>query len=77
MVCAAWCEVPLLQGLGQPPTAEPAMRLTAPYCGSLETSPWLLPLTLSTLLREEPWAPIVGKVSEKNAKSFFTVILEL
>jgi len=62
MVCAAWCDVPILQGIGQLSTTEPSFQLTAEQCGSLESFLWLLPLTLSTLVKQEPWTQITGKV---------------
>ena len=62
VVCAAWCDVPILQGIGQLSTAEPSLQLTAEQCGSLESFLWLLPLTLSTLIKQEPWTQITGKV---------------
>lgn len=76
MVCAAWCTVPLLQGLGPSPLTEPAIGLTAEYFGSPQRFPWLLPLTLSTLLKKEPWVQLTGKVHEtKEAKTISSVIL--
>ena len=70
MICAAWCTVPLLQGLGPSPLTESAIGLTA------QRFPWLLPLTLSTLLKKEPWVQLTGKVHEtKEAKTISSVIL--
>lgn len=62
MVCAAWCDVPILQGIGQLSTTEPLLQLTAEQCESRESFVWLLPLTLSTLIKQEPWTQITGKV---------------
>lgn len=66
-VSAAWCDVAILQGIGLSSTTEPASLLTAKQCGSLERFPWLLPLTLSTLLKREPWTQITGKVIKDDA----------
>ncbi|CAH3022453.1 unnamed protein product, partial [Porites evermanni] len=62
MVSAAWCTVPILQALAPFPSNQPTVGQITACCESLERLPWLLPLTLSTLLREEPWAPVAGKV---------------
>ena len=64
MVCAAWCDVPILQGIGQLSTTQPPVQLAAVQCGSLERFLWLLPLTLSTLIKQEPWTQITGKVNK-------------
>jgi len=62
MVCAAWCDVPILQGIGQLSTTEPLLQLTAQQCELRESFVWLLPLTLSTLIKQEPWTQITEKV---------------
>lgn len=66
MVSAAWSDVPILQGIGLSTTTEPTLSLTAEHCGSLERFPRLLPLTLSTLLKREPWTQITGKVNKND-----------
>lgn len=66
MVCAAWCDVPVLQGIGLLSTTEPSLQLTAEHCGTLERFLWLLPLTLSTLIKKEPWTQITGKVNKNE-----------
>ena len=66
MVCATWCDVPILQGIGQLSTTEPSLQRTVEQCGSLERFLWLLPLTLSALIKQEPWTQITGKVNKKE-----------
>ena len=68
MISAALCTVPLLQGLVLSSRTEPTVGQTAENCRSLERLSWLLPLTLSTLLGNEPWSQITGKVNERGAK---------
>ena len=60
LVSAAWCDVPILQGVELPFSTCPPFDAT--YCGSIERFPYLLPLTLSTLLGKEPWRQIAEKV---------------
>lgn len=62
IISAALCTVPLLQGLVLSSRTEPTVGQTAENCRSLERLSWLLPLTLSTLLGNEPWSQITGKM---------------
>lgn len=63
MFSTAWCTEPLLQGLGLSLATKTAGSLTAGQCcGSRDRLPWLLPLTLSTLLKRDSFVQITGKV---------------
>lgn len=64
MFSTAWCTEPLLQGLGLSLATKTAGSLTAGQCcGSRDRLPWLLPLTLSTLLKRDSFVQITGKVN--------------
>ncbi|XP_027059446.1 focadhesin-like [Pocillopora damicornis] len=60
LVSAAWCDLPILQGLELPVSTCPPVDVECYY--SIERFPWLLPLTLSNLLGKEPWKQIAEKV---------------
>ncbi|XP_044183101.1 focadhesin-like isoform X2 [Acropora millepora] len=60
MVCAAWCTESLLQGVVSIGPSTPDQKRV--HCGTLDLLPWLLPLTLSSLLKKDPWLQIRGKV---------------
>lgn len=60
LVSAAWCDLPILQGLELPVSTCPPVDVEC--CYSIERFPWLLPLTLSNLLGKEPWRQIAEKV---------------
>ncbi|XP_068741397.1 focadhesin-like [Montipora capricornis] len=62
MVCEAWCTDSLLQGLLISSTSQTKGGHKSDHRGTHDRLPWLLPLTLSNLLKKEPWLQITGKV---------------
>ena len=62
MVCEAWCTDSLLQGLLISSTSQTKGGHKSDHRGTHDKLPWLLPLTLSSLLKKEPWLQITGKV---------------
>ncbi|XP_015773334.1 PREDICTED: LOW QUALITY PROTEIN: focadhesin-like [Acropora digitifera] len=60
MVCAVWCTESLLQGVVSIGQSTPDHKRV--HCGTLDLLPWLLPLTLPSLLKKDPWLQIRGKV---------------
>ena len=73
MVCAAWCTESLLQGVVSIGQSTPDHKRV--HCGTLDLLPWLLPLTLSSLLKKDPWLQIRGKVIERKVELFIFVFL--
>ena len=73
MVCAAWCTESLLQGVVSIGQSTPDHKRV--HCGTLDLLPWLLPLTLSSLLKKDPWLQITGKVIERKVELFIFVFL--
>lgn len=73
MACAAWCTESLLQGVVSIGQSTPDHKTD--HCGTLDLLPWLLPLTLSSLLKKDPWLQIRGKVIERKVEYFIFVFL--
>lgn len=73
MVCAAWCTESLLQGVVTIGQSTPDHKRD--HCGRVDLLPWLLPLTLSSLLKKDPWLQIRGKVIETKVEFFIFVFL--